>query len=208
MTSPFRFGKTTEIDEPEHDNPQQHILDVAPLNSMPYIGPPTPPSDFGSTSRKQETEAAENVGPAMVFLPSYSTREELDNIIAVTKTGVALTGVAALGKVGTGIGAVDIAESDDSYAFRVALPGVARDEKDFTCDIDPDGKVTIKGVTTTGEKTVCKQNQVFKMLTQNLSPPGHFSISFKLPGPVNTEDFTGKFGTDGMLEGLVKKSVA
>ncbi|KAL9450528.1 hypothetical protein AB3S75_012292 [Citrus x aurantiifolia] len=175
MTSPFRFGKTTEIDEPEHDNPQQHILDVAPLNSMPYIGPPTPPSDFGSTSRKQETEAAENVGPAMV---------------------------------GTGIGAVDIAESDDSYAFRVALPGVARDEKDFTCDIDPDGKVTIKGVTTTGEKTVCKQNQVFKMLTQNLSPPGHFSISFKLPGPVNTEDFTGKFGTDGMLEGLVKKSVA
>ncbi|KAH9754968.1 alpha-crystallin domain-containing protein 22.3 [Citrus sinensis] len=169
------FGKTTEIDEPEHDNPQQHVLDVAPLNSMPYIGPPTPPSDFGSTSRKQETEAAENVGPAMV---------------------------------GTGIGAVDIAESDDSYAFRVALPGVARDEKDFTCDIDPDGKVTIKGVTTTGEKTVCKQNQVFKMLTQNLSPPGHFSISFKLPGPVNTEDFTGKFGTDGMLEGLVKKSVA
>lgn len=80
--------------------------------------------------------------------------------------------------------------------------------EDFTCDIDPDGKVTIKGVTTTGEKTVCKQNQVFKMLTQNLSPPGHFSISFKLPGPVNTEDFTGKFGSDGMLEGLVKKSVA
>lgn len=207
MASPFRFAKTTGIDEPEHVNPQQHVLDVAPLNSMPYIGPSTPPSDFGSTPSKQETEAGENVGPTLIFLPSYSSREELENIISETKTGVALTGVAALGKVGTGIGAVDIAESDDSYTFRVALPGVARDEKDFTCDINPDGMVTIKGVTTTGEKTVCKQNQVFQMITQNLSPPGHFSISFKLPGPVNTEDFSGKFGTDGMLEGLVKKIV-
>lgn len=106
---------------------------MAPLNSMPYIGPSTPPSDFGSTPSKKETEAGENVGPTLIFLPSYSSREELENIISKTKTGVALTGVAALGKVGTGIGAVDIAESDDSYTFRVALPGVARDESKFYC---------------------------------------------------------------------------
>lgn len=76
---------------------------------------------------------------------------------------------------------------------------------DFSCEVDPMGKVLIKGVTTTGEKSVYKYSQVFEMQTQNLCPPGHFSISFQLPGPVNPEQFSGNFGIDGILEGIVMK---
>ncbi|KAG7585547.1 Alpha crystallin/Hsp20 domain [Arabidopsis thaliana x Arabidopsis arenosa] len=148
---------------------------------------------------------AERVGgPAMIFLPSDSTLE-LTNLIAQTKTGVALTGSAAMGKIGPTIGLVDLAEFDDSYYFRVSLPGVSTNEDEFTCEIDPNGKILITGVTTTGEKTVRVHNQVFKMLSQNLCPPGPFTISFQLPGPVSNKDIRGKFGSDGVLEGIVKK---
>ena len=77
--------------------------------------------------------------------------------------------------------------------------------EDFNCDVEPDGKIVIKGVTTTGEKIVCKNSQIFQMQTQNLCPPGHFSISFQLPGPVDHQQFSGSFGIDGILEGIVKK---
>lgn len=80
------------------------------------------------------------------------------------------------------------------------------DTEDFSCDVDPSGKITIKGVTTTGEKVVCKYSQVFTMMSQNMPPPGHFSVEFELPGPVNNHSFTGNFGIDGILEGIVKKS--
>lgn len=63
----------------------------------------------------------------------------------------------------------------------------------------------IKGVTTTGERTVCRDSQVFTMLTQNMCPPGHFTMSFQLPGPVSNKDFVGNFGPDGVLDGVVKK---
>ncbi|XP_044500881.1 alpha-crystallin domain-containing protein 22.3 isoform X2 [Mangifera indica] len=172
---------------------------------MPYIGPPTTSSDVASAPPKRNSEAVEKVGPAIVFLPSHSTQEEWDNITLATTNGVALTGSAALGKVGPILGLVDIGESSDSYLFRVSLPGVARDENEFRFHIDPDGKINIKGVTTTGEKIVCKNSQVFKMQTQHLCPPGHFSITFWLPGPVNVQHFSGNFGSDGILEAIVKK---
>lgn len=76
---------------------------------------------------------------------------------------------------------------------------------DFSCEVDTDGKVLIHGVTTTGEKTVSRYSQVFEMQTHNLCPPGHFSISFQLPGPVDPHQFSGNFGTDGILEGIVMK---
>ncbi|KAJ4887384.1 Alpha-crystallin domain-containing protein 22.3 [Raphanus sativus] len=188
--------------EMRESNGFPQVLEVAPLNSLPYVGPLNGNS---SMSGNKANETAEKTGPpAMIFLPSEST-PELYSLISQSKTGVALTGSAAMGKVGPTIGLVDIAESDDSYYFRVSLPGVSRDEKEFSCEIEPDGKILIKGVTTTGEKTVCKHNQVFKMLSQNLCPPGHFTISFQLPGPVSNEDFSGNFGADGVLEGVVKK---
>ncbi|KAL1214509.1 Alpha-crystallin domain-containing protein 22.3 [Cardamine amara subsp. amara] len=79
--------------------------------------------------------------------------------------------------------------------------------KDCSCEIELDSKILIKGTTTTTteEKTVCKYNQVFKMLSHNLCPPDHFTISFQLPGPVSNEELNGNFGSDGVLEGVVKK---
>lgn len=76
---------------------------------------------------------------------------------------------------------------------------------EFNCGIDHSGKVSIHGITTTGEKSVNKFSQVFQMTSQNLCPPGHFSLSFQLPGRVIAEEFSGNFGTDGILEGIVKK---
>lgn len=75
----------------------------------------------------------------------------------------------------------------------------------FSCDVRPDGKILIKGVSTTGEKTVCRNFQIFKMQTQNLCPPGRFSISFQLPGPVDDQQISGGFGINGIFEGIVKK---
>ena len=76
---------------------------------------------------------------------------------------------------------------------------------DFSCEVESDGKVLIRGATTTGEKTVYRYSQMFEMQTQNLCPPGRFSISFKLPGPVDPQQFSGNFGIDGILEGIVMK---
>lgn len=87
---------------------------------------------------------------------------------------------------------------NDWYDFSLAAG-------EFSCEVEIDGKVLIQGVTTTGEKTVYRYSQVFEMQTQNLCPPGHFSISFQLPGPVDPQQFCGNFGTDGVLEGIVMK---
>lgn len=116
--------------EPTRMNPQKPVLDVAPLNCVPYMGP-TNADDMFSSPTKENTGAVEAIGPAMIFLPSQSTREELDNIMAATKNGVALTGAAATGSVGPVIGKVDIGELEDSYYFRVALPGVSMDKSKF-----------------------------------------------------------------------------
>ncbi|PPD89168.1 hypothetical protein GOBAR_DD13890 [Gossypium barbadense] len=181
--------------KPNRMNPQQPVLDVAPLNCVPYMGP-TNADDMFSSPTKENTEAVEAIGPAMIFLPSQSTREELDNIMAATKNGVALTGAAATGSVGPVIGKVDIGELVEISEFMSA--------GDFNCDIEPDGKVVIKGVSTTGEKIVCKNFQIFHMLTQNLCPPGPFAVSFQLPGPVNNQEAK-SYLANGMLEAVVKK---
>lgn len=97
----------------------QQVLEVDSLNTVP----------IGHTSMpiNKENENAEKGEPTMIFLPSKST-QEFDNLISQTKTGVALTGSAVMGKIGPTIGLIDIAESDETYFFRVALPGVSRDE--------------------------------------------------------------------------------
>lgn len=76
--------------------------------------------------------------------------------------------------------------------------------EDFSCDVVPDGEITIKGVSTTGGRTVRKNPCIYKMLAQNLWPPGDFSITFQPPGPVNNQQFNGDF-TDGIFTGVVKK---
>ncbi|KAJ8751928.1 hypothetical protein K2173_000674 [Erythroxylum novogranatense] len=141
----------------------------------------------------------------MILFPSCSDKEQWSRIITGSNTAFALTGSAALGQLGPTIGLMDIGESDDAYLFRVALPGVKRDAQEFTCNVESDGKVLIRGVTTTGERTVCRFSQVFEMQTENLCPPGHFSITFHLPGPVDPQHLSGNFGMDGVLEGIVMK---
>ncbi|EOY11381.1 HSP20-like chaperones superfamily protein, putative [Theobroma cacao] len=208
----------------------QHFRIPPPIKS-------TSSTDAAMTSKapvltKHETCSTKNDGAAMLFFPSPPTGEELANMAAATKSGAALTGSAAMGQVGPIIGLMDIAECEDSYMFRVSLPGVKRDERnslpiislflllyclcyikvatlcaagEFSCEVENDGKVVIRGVTTTGEKTVYRFSQMFEMLSQNLCPPGHFSISFQLPGRVDPQQFSGNFGTDGILEGIVMK---
>jgi HSP20 family molecular chaperone IbpA len=77
---------------------------------------------------------------------------------------------------------------------------------EFSYKIEADGKVLIKGVTITGERTVYKFSQKFEMLSRNLCPPGQFSISFQLPGPVDPRQLTSNFGDDGIFDALIMKS--
>ncbi|XVF06129.1 hypothetical protein REPUB_Repub06bG0021100 [Reevesia pubescens] len=204
MASPMRSERTKGEDyEPNRMNPQLPVLDVAPLNCVPYTGP-TNPDDMFSSPTQEKTEAAEFIGPAMIFMPSQSTKEELDDMMAVTKYGVALTGAAATGSIGPILGKLDIGELEDSFYFRVSLPAVSMDKRDFNCDIEPDGTVLIKGISTTGEKLVCRDFQIFHMLTQNLPPPGPFTISFQLPGPVNPQEVTSCLD-NGLFEAIVKR---
>ncbi|KAJ8425042.1 hypothetical protein Cgig2_006502 [Carnegiea gigantea] len=159
--------------------PHQQALNVTPLNSMPYIDPLAAHGNYSPLEPEGDTEPTKSANPALIYLPSQPTEDEWTNILSVTKSGIGLSGSAAAGTVGPVLGKMDIGESEDSYIFRVSLPGVARE--DFTCDVAPDGQILIKGVTTTGEKTVYKNSLKFEMQSQNLCPPGHFSISFKLP---------------------------
>lgn len=68
------------------------------------------------------------LGQRTIFLPSCPSQEEWNNIVAATKCGISLAGTAARGRFGPSLGLIDIGESDDSYLFRVSLPGVKRDE--------------------------------------------------------------------------------
>ncbi|XP_057757646.1 increased DNA methylation 2-like [Arachis stenosperma] len=188
----------------EFQDPMQHVHVVAPISSVPYSGTNLMYSYMAPLQPEHDTDA-DKIGPAMLFLPSHPTQKEWSDIVAATKNGFALTGSAVTGQVGPIIGLMDIGECEDSYLFRVSLPGVKREEREFSCEVDSDGKVLIRGVTTTGEKTVARYNQVFEMQTHNLCPPGHFSIAFRLPGPVDPHQFSGNFGTDGILEGIVMK---
>ncbi|XP_073064891.1 increased DNA methylation 2-like isoform X1 [Primulina eburnea] len=197
-------------------------LDVRSMNCVPYAGlnhdviepsncimpftssePNDCPVSYGSmVPSPASSSSVEDFDPGMIFVPS---REEWNKIVSTSKCGFALTGSAARGHIGPVLGLTDIGESGDSYFFSVSLPGVRRDERDFSCEVESDGKVVIKGVTVTGERTILKHGQEFKMRSQNLCPPGHFSISFNLPGPVDPRQFHGTFSTDGIFQGIAMK---
>ncbi|GAB4855527.1 hypothetical protein Ancab_024146 [Ancistrocladus abbreviatus] len=189
---------------PPKKSSKKHVLNVTPLNSMPYIDPLSSyPGTSNSVNPQGNAVPEKTAQPALLFMPSELTEEEKNGVLSATKDGVVLTGSAARGMIGPILGKMDIGEHEDSYMFCVSLPGVARE--DFTCDVAPNGHIFIKGVTTTGEKIVYKDSMRFEMLTQNLCPPGHFSISFKLPGPVDSQQLRAHFGIDGVFEGIVKK---
>ncbi|KAL2468564.1 Increased DNA methylation 2 [Forsythia ovata] len=192
------YDITVQEEKTEDILQHNHVLGSALHNA-------TPTSDSFRISSSTNPTPVDDLGPGMIFLPSRPSREEWSNLVATIKSGFALTGSAARGQIGPVLGLMDIGESEDSYLFRVSLPGVRRDEKDFSCEVENDGSVLIKGVTSTGEKTVEKYSQVFEMQSQNLCPPGPFSLSFKLPGPVDPQQFHGTFATDAIFEGIAWK---
>lgn len=96
-----------------------------PFSSLFKDASPLSEESMGPSSKHTNSEDLEL---SIVFLPSRPSEEELSNIVAATKSGFAVTGSAAKGKIGPVLGLLDVGESEDSYLFRVSLPGVKRDE--------------------------------------------------------------------------------
>ncbi|CAN6569990.1 unnamed protein product [Malus baccata var. baccata] len=118
-------------------------------------------------------------------------------------SGVVLTGTANA-KEGNG-GLVDIGESKDAYLVRVALAGLQTNRGNVKCVIQRDGKVHIQGVMN-GVELLKNSSTVYHMRAQQLSSPGPFTLSFRLPGPVDPRLFSPHFQHDGILEIVVLKS--
>lgn len=139
-------------------------------------------------------------GPFVMPLISIPKVEE-DN----SKACIVLSGTARRGELGPPVGAVDIGISKTAYFFQVALPGVKKDPGEFRCEIERDGKVHVRGETSTGGKTVSRHSRVFEMKFQQQAPPGPFTLSFTLPGPVDPRLFYPNFRSDGIFEAIVMK---
>ncbi|XP_023002579.1 increased DNA methylation 3-like [Cucurbita maxima] len=123
------------------------------------------------------------------------------------KPSVILTGTAKEGSSGPPIGLVDIGVSEGAYLFRVALPGVRKDRSKVKFEIKSDGRVHIEGVMT-GPGLLKDSSAMYQMKVQQLCPPGSFTVSFKLPGPVDPRLSSPSFRPDGILEVVVMKSRA
>ncbi|PHU17536.1 Alpha-crystallin domain-containing protein 22.3 [Capsicum chinense] len=139
-------------------------------------------------------------GPCMMSLLPLPNLEECNS-----GAPVVLTGTACKGPTGPPVGVVDIGVSRSAYYFRIALPGVKKDPGDFNCEIEKDGKVLIRGVTSTGGRTVSRYSRVFEMKIQQQCPSGAFTVSFNLPGPVDPRMFSPNFRSDGIFEAVVVK---
>ncbi|MCD7449491.1 hypothetical protein HAX54_052647 [Datura stramonium] len=137
-------------------------------------------------------------GPCMMSLLPLPNLEELN-------ASVVLTGTACKGATGPPVGVVDIGVSRSAYYFRIALPGVKKDPGEFNCEIEKDGKVLIRGVTSTGGRTVSRYSRVFEMKSQQQCPSGAFTVSFSLPGPVDPRLFSPNFRSDGIFEAVAMK---
>ncbi|KAL0368753.1 UNVERIFIED_CONTAM: Increased DNA methylation 3 [Sesamum calycinum] len=136
---------------------------------------------------------------ALPLLPIPKVEEWCSN------TSIVFTGTACRGRTGPPVGVVDIGVSKSAYYFCVALPGVKKDPGEFSCEIQRDGKVCVRGVTSTGAKTVTKYSRVFEMKFQQQCPPGPFTLFFSLPGPVDPRLFSPTFRSDGIFEAVVAK---
>lgn len=112
---------------PESDEPSNSTMpfSCSPCNVSPVSHSSTVPS-------QTTTSSGEDLDQGLIFLPSCPSREEWSNLVATINCGFALTGSAARGHLGPVLGLMDIGESEDSYLFRVSLPGVRRDERKFT----------------------------------------------------------------------------
>ncbi|KAK7302445.1 hypothetical protein RJT34_13335 [Clitoria ternatea] len=138
-------------------------------------------------------------GPTLMPLLSIPDIDDCDG-----DSSTVLTGTAREGLFGPSVGVVDIGTSKVAYLFRVSLPGVKKDCGQFSCDVESDGRVQIRGVLA-GGRTVTKQSRVFHMKLRQLCSAGPFTLSFSLPGPVDPRLFAPNFRSDGIFEGVVVK---
>ncbi|KAK1277891.1 hypothetical protein QJS04_geneDACA003390 [Acorus gramineus] len=185
----------------EKDN-QRSRSSSPPLRSMSLRGLLNNGMAEELKPKKMKAKSERKVGPVSLYFPDRPTEKEWNDIVNASKTAVSLTGTVAERELGSLIGLVDIGVCDDAYLFHISLPGVKKDDGNFTCGVESNGRVLIKGFTTTGDSVVYKK-QVFRMKTQNLCSSGPFTISFQLPGPVEPKAFYGNLGSDGILEGIV-----
>ncbi|XP_052204490.1 increased DNA methylation 3-like isoform X2 [Diospyros lotus] len=117
---------------------------------------------------------------------------------------VVLTGTAKEGSCGPTLGLMDIGVSPKAYLCRIALPGIRKDESKLAVDIQREGKVTVRGMSPSG-RLLKDSSTVHVVRVQQLSPPGEFSISFNLPGPVDPRLVSPNFRLDGILELVIMK---
>lgn len=129
---------------------------------------------------------------------------KLDTESPLLKPVVTGTGTANEGKVGPALGKVDIGASEKAYIFQVALPGVHSNLSDIKCGIRDDGRVKVEG-SVIGSGVPKGSSVVFEVKVQELCPPGRFSISFNLPGPVDPRLASLNLKEDGILEVIVMK---
>ncbi|GJV51431.1 increased DNA methylation 3-like protein [Tanacetum coccineum] len=142
---------------------------------------------------KNQLTDGSSYGPFVMPVISIPKVEEQNS-----KASIVLSGTARKGEVGPAVGAVDIGISKSAYFFQVALPGVKKDPGQFSCEIEQNGIVHVRGETSTGGKIVTRHSRVFEMKFQQQSPPGPFTLSFSLPGPVDPRLFYPNFRSDGM----------
>lgn len=72
------------------------------------------------------------------------------------------------------------------------------------CDIQRDGKVCVQGVIADAG-VIRDSSSEYQMKVQQLCPPGPFTVTFNLPGPVDPRLFSPNFRPDGILEVTVMK---
>lgn len=171
------------------------------------VKPNMPRSAMPPKGQKLPMKYPDSMGKTVLVVSSAPSIDQWNNPRNDPKPSMLFTGTATARQAGPSVGLVDIGTCEDAYLFRMALPGVKKDQREFSCEVESDGTVVIRGIITTGEQKVIKKSRTFHMKTQSLCPPGPFTVSFQLPGPVEPRQFTGNFGSDGILDGIVMKQM-
>ncbi|XXG57458.1 hypothetical protein AAC387_Pa03g4605 [Persea americana] len=178
---------------------RSHVGDILQVQKPSHMGGPSHVHLQSSVQGTPPVETTSLTEPVMLVLGSMSKIEQWSRV-----TDIILTGTAKDGKLGPLVGRAEIGSSKNSYFFRVAIPGVNKDDGQFCCDIESNGKVQIRGVITTDDRSALQKSRVFQMKTYHFCQPGPFQVSFRLPGPVDPRLFLGDFGL-GMFEAVVAK---
>ncbi|XP_054793224.1 increased DNA methylation 3-like isoform X2 [Prosopis cineraria] len=179
----------------QQNNKQKCINDPPPITKFTGVFPIERDGKRDSSKRVCKSD-----GPALMPVLPIPGIDDCD-----IDASLHLTGTARRGLLGPPVGVVDIGIGKVAYLFRVSLPGVMKDHaSQFSCEIESDGKVHIQGLLT-GGRTIRKNSRVFQIKIRSLCPPGPFTLSFSLPGPVDPRLLAPNFRSDGIFEAVVIK---